>query len=358
MQILFIVGRELTYQRNDVLLRAFQRLGEVHVFAPKSKPRSLVIASLILGFRSLKALLFNPYDVIFVGFYGHLLMLPVGVIAHWRKIPILFDAFVSNYDTLVDDRQVITERSIFARLAMWLDHLAVRMADFVLLDTPQHVDYFCRTFSLSPEGVGSIPVGCNEEIFFSHQKTTQKKDVTGILYYCTYQPLHGAHLVVEAAKALKNENIFFHLIGTGQEFPRVQALAENYQLANIKFTPFIPLDILRDEIRQADICLGGHFGTSEKAKRVVPGKIYQILAIGRPLIAAKTIANVSLLTDRESAILVPPDNAIALAEAIRNLHHDPTLREKIAEGGQQVYRQCCREAVITSKLEAILQKMI
>jgi glycosyltransferase involved in cell wall biosynthesis len=357
MRFLFIVGREISYQRNDVLLRAFQRLGEVDIVATDSKPKSLILTSLALGFRSLKPLLLNKYDVVFVGFYGHLLMLPVGIIARWRKIPILFDAFVSNYDTLVNDRQLIPGGSIFAQLALWLDRQTCHLADYMLLDTPQHVDYFCHTFSLSPECVGSIPVGCNEEIFFSHQQTRQKNGKTRVLFYCTYQPLHGAHIVIEAANALKEKNIFFHLIGSGQEYARVNALVDNYQLTKVKFTPFVNLETLRDEINRADICLGGHFGTSEKADRVVPGKIYQIMAVGRPLIAAETRANLSILVNGESGILIPPNDPVALAEAIRNLCNDSALREKIAKGGQQVYRGCCSESIITSKLEAILHKI-
>lgn len=358
MRNLFIVGRELSYQRNDVLLRALKRLGAVDIVAPGKKPKSLIFTSLILGFRALKPLLFGNYDLVFVGFYGYLLMLEVGIIAHWRKIPILFDAFVSNYDTLVADRQAINTESLSAKLAMWLDRTTCQLADHILLDTQQHVDYFSQAFNLPLGKISSLPVSCNEDIF-SPQKAQQQVAVsTTVLYYCTYQPLHGAHVVIEAANLLKEEKISFHLIGTGQEYPRVRNLVEKYHLNNIQFAPFVPLEILRDEINRADICLGGHFGASAKAARVVPGKLYQMLAMRRPVIAADTEANRAFLINGESALLIQPDNAVMLADAIRQLHADPKFRKRIAENGANVYRSCCSESVITAKMKIILSKLL
>ncbi len=77
-------------------------------------------------------------------------------------------------------------------------------------------------------------------------------------------------------------DIEFRLIGQGPEYHRVRALADQLKLDNVQFLPPIPLEDLADEISQADICLGGHFGPSQKAGRVIPGKIYQILAMARP----------------------------------------------------------------------------
>ena len=361
MRILFIVGRELSYQRNEVLLRAFQRVADVDVVGRSTKSRSLILNSLLLSLSAFPRLLFGHYDLIFIGFYGHLLMLPVGVLSRWRKIPILFDVFVSNYDTLVDDRKMIRRRSLVSRLAMWLDRTSCGLADHLLIDTRLHADYFIRTFAIPPEKLSVLPVGCNEDIFppsVALSFPSEPAPKTKVLYYCTYQPLHGAHIVVQAADLLKDENITFHLIGTGQEYPRAQQLAKDYKLTNLRFTPFVPLMALRDEIRQADICLGGHFGVSDKANRVIPGKIYQLMAMSRPIIAADTAANRALLLDRESALLVPPSDAASLAEAIRTLHENPALRQNLAQNGYKTYQNTCSETIITSQVAEIITQAL
>jgi glycosyltransferase involved in cell wall biosynthesis len=353
MRILYLTGRERGYTRNDVLLRALQHLGSVYVIADvPSGP--LLWRSAVVFARALPRLIRRRYDLVFVGFYGHLLMLPIGLLSH---APILFDAFVSTFDTLCFDRQVFAPNSLGGSAAFWLDKIACHLASVVLVDTPLQADYFMRMFNLKPETVRSTPVGCNEDIFHPRHSAPQEER-TIVLYYSTYQPLHGVDTVVRAAALLREQpQIHFRLLGMGQTFDQVHRLAEELRLQNIGFVPFVPLQTLADEIGSAGICLGGHFGASSKAGRVVPGKIYQILAMGRPLLAADTPANRELLTHQETAYLCPPADPAALASAILELHRDASLREHLAARGRTLYLVQCSESVIAERLQRLVREM-
>lgn len=349
MHILYLVGRELGYTRNSVLLRAFSRLGTVQVIG-ETQSGSLLLRTMRVFLRALPYLLTQQYDLIFVGFYGHLLMLPVGILS---RSPVLFDAFVSTYDTLCFDRRLFAPRSLPGRFTFWLDQTACRLADLTLLDTQLHADYFIRTFALSPDKVQCLPVGCNEKIFFPKPQI-QHDNITHILYYSTYLPLHGVETVVRAAELLRNKpELHFKLIGIGQDYARIRRMADELGLNNITFVPSVPLETLADEIASADICLGGHFGHSDKAGRVVPGKLYQIIAMRKPLIASDTPANRALLTAGENALLCPAGDSKALADAIQMLVRKPDLRSKIAHGGRVLFEKECSEAVITQRLQEI-----
>lgn len=354
MRILFMAGRELAYQRNDVLLRAFRRMGQVEIVENPHPSPSLIRNSFWIARSALPKLLTGNYDLIFVGFYGHLIILPVGLLARLRRIPVLFDVFVSNYDTLVQDRQTISPKSLTAMLARWLDKTSCTLATHLLLDTQLHVNYFVETYHLPPEKFTAIPVGCNEDIFTRQPASPPLSDKTKVLYYCTYLPLHGADIVVRAAAQLKDLPISFHLVGEGQEYEKVRA--EAAALPNITFSPAVSLEALRDAIAGADICLGGHFGVSDKAGRVVPGKVYQILAMARPLIASNSPANRGLLNDG-SAHLVRAGDASALAQAILDLHVDLALREQMAQQGFAHYQTTCSEEMIRGKLQNVLARL-
>lgn len=354
MHILYLAGREIDYPRNDVSLRALRRLGTVEVVGEKG-PGSLLLRSVRVALRALPRLfLAAHYDLIFVGFYGHFLMLPVGTLS---RRPVLFDAFVSTYDTMCFDRGIFAPRSVRGRLAFWLDQMACRLADLVLLDTQHHVEYFAHTFDLPPDQLEALPVGCNEELFYP-RSSSRRDGTTLILYYSTYLPLHGVETVVRAAALLDAESVHFRLIGDGQDYGRVRRLADHLGLKNISFIPCIPLDALPGEIAAADICLGGHFGRSDKAGRVIPGKIYQILAMARPLIATGTPANRELLTHGETAYLSPPADPQALASAILTLHRDSALRGHLAARGRSLYVERCSEAVITEHLGHIVHRIM
>ncbi len=352
MRILFLAGRELSYPRNDVLLRAFERLGTVDVIGNNQVQSPLIGTARIFIPSVLHLVRQNPYDLIFVGFFGHLLMLPLGILSH---TPILFDPFVSVYDTLCFDRRIFRERSLLGRVSFWLDRTACRLATRVLLDTQLHANYFAETFKISANKLSVLPVGCNEDIFSPRQ--TSPSEYTRVIYYSSYQPLHGVDTVAQAAALLASEpRIRFRFIGDGQEFKRVTRLAETLRLENTVFVLRVSLADLPAEIAAADICLGGHFGNSDKAKRVIPGKIYQILAMARPLVASDSPANRQLLTDGENALLCPPMDPENLASAIMRLHLDRKLRESIARGGRDLYSKHCSESIITGRLEQIVGK--
>ncbi len=276
-------------------------------------------------------------------------MLPVGLLS---RDPILFDALLSTYDTLVEDRQAASPNSLKARAAIWLDRTACRLAEHVLLDTPLHIDYFVSKFGLPKNHFSSLPVGCNEEIFFPKPFYKKGRDFT-VTYYSSYLPLHGVDVVVRAARLLQDLPIQFRLIGSGLTFNKVRMLAESLALTNLHFISDLPIRQLSDEISNADICLGGHFGATPKAGRVVPGKIYQILAMARPLIATNTPANLQLLRQGESALMCAANNPEELAQLIRVLYHDPFLRNQIATEGYRLYKDECSEEKITDLIRKI-----
>ena len=349
MRVLFLTGREIQYPRNDVLLRAFRRFSQVTVLSETTNG-SLIGRSLQVGLQALSHLRSGKYDLVFVGFYGHFLMLPTGLLT---QQPILFDAFLSTYDTMSFDRQIFGPQTMRGRLAFWLDRTACRLADHVLLDTEEQVTYFNHTFNLPLQAFSALHVGNNEDLFYP-QSGNRQDGTTSVLYYCSYLPLHGVETVIRAAASLKKEPIHFRLIGSGLEYRRIRKLADELALQNVTFIPPVSLTTLPDEIATADICLGGHFGNSYKAARVIPGKIYQILAMARPVIATTTPANQRLLSHRETAYLCPPHDPDALAASILALHRNPALRHHLAVQGRLLYEAQCSEAVITAQLTKLV----
>jgi glycosyltransferase involved in cell wall biosynthesis len=239
-----------------------------------------------------------------------------------------------------------------------MDRATCQLANHVLLDTQQHIDYFVDAFGLPAAHFTAIPVGCNDEIYTPQPLPAQTNGITHVLGYCTYLPLHGVATILRAAKQVRDLPVVFRLIGSGPLLDAMQALAAEHDLRNVTFAPPTPPVQLASEIAAADICLGGHFGVSDKAARVTPGKIYQMLAVGRAVIAADTPGNRELLHHRKSAYLVPPNDPDALAAALRTLHSDGSLRSQIAQGGRAQYVQQASESVITQQIAPVLENML
>jgi glycosyltransferase involved in cell wall biosynthesis len=230
----------------------------------------------------------------------------------------------------------------------------------VILDTRQHVDYFVETFGLPAAKFSALPVGCSDAIY-APQPYTPEDGPLRVLSYSSYLPLHGIDIILRAAAALRTRDdvpaLHFRLIGDGTLLPAMQRLAQELALDNVEFMPPVSQPQLAKEIAAADICLGGHFHDSCKAGRVIPGKIYQMLAVGRPVIAADTPANRELLTADTTALMVSPSSPEALADGIRRLAADGPLRARLAQAGRALYAARAAQPVITQQLEDVVRRM-
>lgn len=351
MNILFTCGREPEYPRNALLKKILEAHYPVTSLTDSAKTygkRFLRIFPRLLV-QQLKGV-----DLVFAGFLGQPL---VPWIRMRSNIPILFDAFLSIYDTLCFDRKKCQPNSLLGRCAYWLDRTACRQADHILLDTQAHVDYFSTTFQIPQEKLSSIYVGCDEGLFYP--RPAQNVPFT-VLFYGSFLPLHGIETIARAGKILERETgIHFKIIGQDPASDRVKRLVAEYNLGqNIQFHPPVPLSRLPDEIAHASICLGGHFGLSDKARRVIAGKTFQCIAMGKPTIVGDNPANRELLTHGEDALFCKMNDPQALADAILILYHDAPLRERLGENARATFLKSASTPVLEAQLIQIVKQIV
>jgi glycosyltransferase involved in cell wall biosynthesis len=95
-------------------------------------------------------------------------------------------------------------------------------------------------------------------------------------------------------------------------------------------------DELPQRVAQADVCLGV-FGTTPQSMMTVQNKIYEALALRKPIITGDAPTIRAAMQHGEHVYLCARANPQALAEAIVALKNDPALREKLAANGQRLY---------------------
>jgi glycosyltransferase involved in cell wall biosynthesis len=175
------------------------------------------------------------------------------------------------------------------------------------------------------------------------------------LFYGTYIPLQGIETIVRAAKLLEGDNVRVRIIGDGQERPAIEALAADLGVRSLELIDPVPIDELPEHIARASLCLGV-FGTTPKAGRVIPNKVYECLAVGRPVLTADTPA-VRQAFDGEVATVVAGD-ATALAASIRRLCADPVALEELGRRGHERYERDFSEAALARMLHACIDEVV
>ena len=268
-----------------------------------------------LIFRYLRA---PRHDAVLVTYMGHLDVLVLWPFAKLRGARIVWDAFLSLYDTIVEDRKLIGAGHPAAWAIRAFENLSCAAADIVVLDTKAHADYFRSKYKLPESKVNSVWVGAETEMFrnASHVQGGADADEFNVLFYGQYIPLHGIEHIVDAARRINDPAIKWTIIGRGQEREKIDALLAQHELSSVKLIDWVDYAELPGMIASADLCLG-IFGDSDKAARVIPNKVFQILASGKPLVTADTPGIREILSDRMPGVwLVPPASGAALAEAV------------------------------------------
>jgi len=261
--------------------------------------------------------------------------------ARLRGARIALDWFLSAYDTVVLDRALVGPRHPLAWTIRSAEWLGVRLADAPFMDTRAHARRMERMFGLAAGSCGHVWVGVEEDAFATVAPVKPGADEREdgrlhVLFYGQFIPLHGIATIIEAARILRGAPVAWTLVGKGQEAPRIRVMLDADPLPTLRWVDWIDYADLRQEIAAADICLG-IFGASDKAASVIPNKVFQVLAAGRPLITRDSPAIRELVEqDMLDIALVPPGDARALANAVMRWQRQPPMpdprRDKLRAG--------------------------
>jgi glycosyltransferase involved in cell wall biosynthesis len=105
-------------------------------------------------------------------------------------------------------------------------------------------------------------------------------------------------------------------------------------------------------LRAADVCVlpsrWEPFGTV----------MLEAWAAGTPLVAAASQGPAALIEDGANGLLVPVDDAAALAAALRRLMADPALEAHLIDQGQADYQQGFTRAAVTERMLALYRQLV
>jgi glycosyltransferase involved in cell wall biosynthesis len=108
---------------------------------------------------------------------------------------------------------------------------------------------------------------------------------------------------------------------------------------------------------EADVCLGV-FGTTPKAARVIPNKVFDGLSVERAVITADTPAIREALVPGRHLWTCPAGDPVALAETISRLKADPQTRRVLAAEGRGRFQEAFSIGAISRDLAAVVREVV
>ncbi|WP_220037258.1 glycosyltransferase [Curtobacterium sp. MCBD17_019] len=267
-----------------------------------------------LAVRALRVRAAGRPDALLVGYLGHFDVWLARAL--FPRTTIVLDHLIFAADTAAD-RGV--GGGVVQRALRWLDRAALTIADVIVLDTEEHRD-------LVPAALRSkavvVPVGAPAEWSAVEPAPEPGDGPVRVVFFGLFTPLQGAAVIGHALAGLPEGLVEVSMVGAGQDLDATRAAVGDRP--DVTWTPWVEAADLPSVVAAHHVGLGV-FGTTDKALRVVPNKVYQCAAAGTAIVTSDTPPQRRMLG--EDALFVPPGDADALGAALRGLAED---RDRLA----------------------------
>jgi glycosyltransferase involved in cell wall biosynthesis len=166
-------------------------------------------------------------------------------------------------------------------------------------------------------------------LFEAHATATAPKRFT-VLSVCRFYPRKRLDLLLEAAATLRERvrGIEIRIVGGGPEQLRLMRIWREKRLEDtVTWLGDVPQAALAAEYNRCDVfCLA----SVQEGFGIV---FLEAMAAGKPIVAVRAAAVPEVVSQ---GLLVEPESAAALADALATLHQQPELRASLAAEGREV----------------------
>jgi glycosyltransferase involved in cell wall biosynthesis len=325
------------YIRTRTLVQALQLINDIELNQARNSSEGFFRYFQTLWKLIIIRVLKNP-EFYILGFRGYEFFWFVRVITLGKSL--IFDHMMSPYDSLINEKKIIKKYSLLAKLVYLYEKSILLSCNLILTDTELHKRYFEEIFLIKPQKIVAIPVSTDEDIFYPKEisLSSSKNTLFEVLYYGSFLPLHGIDIILRAAEALLDHPIHFTLIGGNRlDLSDFHREIKDHKIYNIDYVSWVEFEKLPHFIDHANLGLGGPFGNTGQARRVITGKTFQFLAKAKPVVVGQ-IDEECGFEDKVNCLVVPQQDKKSLAKAIFwAFQNEPELKQ-IGRRGYELYQ--------------------
>jgi glycosyltransferase involved in cell wall biosynthesis len=234
-----------------------------------------------------------------------------------KKIILDLDDFIAEYTI---ELLKLKPNGLRAKVILFIQKLITVHSDSVFCASELLQDY-AEIMRNKPAEL--IPNGVDKSIF---HPIKHRKNMTPLCVYCgRFDKWAGINIIEKTAKICveKGSNVEFLLVGSG-DFSEAH-------LPNLSYKVAVPHNKVPEILAKADIVLVP-FPNNKISNGSSPVKLFEAMAMRKPIVASRIRAMTDLLEHGKSAMLCNPDNPLEWHHAIQKLISDKKLAERIANG--------------------------
>lgn len=340
------------YVRSTALLSMLEMMDDVKVITAINKSKNILryVETLIT---LIKTRIIDRPDVYILGFRGYEIFWPVRILTIGK--PLIFDEFINPYMWFIEEHHKFKKRGLLAEAIKLYSKSMLLASDHILCDTELQIDYSSQNFKINSKKFSSIYVGTDENNFTSKDTKSHNTKELNVFFYGTFLPLHGVDVILEAARKLSGYPIKIVIVGKSKNRQTKQKFDKKIKLSkdNVIYKEWVDYKELPAYIESSDLCLGGPFGGTMQGKKVITGKTFQFLLMGKPVVIGRITGDHGFV-DKQNCLLVDQNNSTILAETIKWASEHREEIEKIGLSGQKLYQKKFSNRAQKEKLHQLI----
>ena len=191
--------------------------------------------------------------------------------------------------------------------------------------------------------------------FFTRPESAPKKGHS-ILAIARFHEQKGLLDLVRACHILAERKIAYHctLIGQGREEQKYREAITALGIPNISIVNYLDRDGVHNALSQTNIFALPCIVAKNGLRDILPNALKEAMAMELPVITTDISGIKELVDDGQSGLLVPPNNAAALADALEKLLADPALQHEMGKKGRVKVQRDFNISLESRKLEKVL----
>lgn len=217
-----------------------------------------------------------------------------------------------------------------------------RSSDRLVVVTPAFKEHLIRHWRVPAEKIFVVENGVDTRLFgrlacnVALRRELDADEKFVVSYIGTIGAAQGLETLLEAASRLRERapQVLFLVVGEGAEKARMVSLARARGLDNVRFVDQQQREKIPAYISASDACLV-LLKKTELFKTVLPTKMLEFMACGRPVILGVDGHARQVLEQAKAGVFVEPEDAGVLGEAVMKLATDPVLGETMGRNGRQ-----------------------
>src|SRR3546814_9137793 len=167
----------------------------------------------------------------------------------------------------------------------------------------------------------------------------------------------GVGEVGQAARIARSQGVVVRVVLVGAADPDNPRSVSTNQLDAWHSSGIIEWWGKRDDMKQVFaashiVCLPSYYGEG------LPKVLLEAAATGRPIITTNLPGCREIGRSGENALVVPPRDAAAVADAIKTLVRDPALRSRLGARGRELVMSEFSEAHVVRATAAIYERLL